>query len=159
STTFVWHTGFVKRFLLVPTLSSLLIISGCGSSGSSDADPTAAPSTEQIAATPTDPMTTMPPTSTAAKDEPETGTAPTLSTNIEIDADTDAPVEASAVVNSPVRIRIVSDEERELHLHGYDIELTGDEVVFEFVADTLGVFELEDHETGEVILTLEILAD
>lgn len=104
-------------------------------------------------------MTTMPPTSTAAKDEPETGTAPTLSTNIEIDADSDAPVEASAVVNSPVRIRIVSDEERELHLHGYDIELTGDDVVFEFVADTLGVFELEDHDTGEVILTLEILAD
>lgn len=132
---------------------------GCGASGSDDAGVTAAPSTEQIAATPTDPVTTNPPTTTAGKDEPETGTPPTLSTNIDIDADSDAPVEASAVVNTPVRIHIVSDEEREFHLHGYDIELTGDDVVFEFVADELGVFELEDHDSGDLILTLEVLAD
>jgi hypothetical protein len=31
--------------------------------------------------------------------------------------------------------------------------------VFDFVADQLGVFELEDHESGQLILTLEILAD
>ncbi|NDA78425.1 MAG: hypothetical protein EBY07_11635 [Actinobacteria bacterium] len=68
-------------------------------------------------------------------------------------------MEASAVVGSPVRIHIVSDEESEFHLHGYDIELTGDDVVFDFVADQLGVFELEDHESGQLILTLEILAD
>ena len=53
----------------------------------------------------------------------------------------------------------MSEEEREFHLHGYDIELTGDDVVFEFVADKLGVFELEDHESGRVILTFEVLAD
>ena len=63
------------------------------------------------------------------------------------------------MVGSPTRIRLVSEEEREFHLHGYDIELTGDEVIFEFVADKLGVFELEDHESGRVILTFEVLAD
>ena len=80
-------------------------------------------------------------------------------TNIEIDVEADAPVEASAVVGSPTRIRIVSEEEREFHLRSYDIELTGDDVVFEFVADKLGVFELEDHDTGDLILTFEVLAD
>jgi hypothetical protein len=134
------------------------VLVGCSSTESSES-PTLPPSTEQVAATPTDPVNTMPPTSTASKDEPESGTPPTLSTNIEIDVEADAPVEASAVVGSPTRIRIVSEEEREFHLHGYDIELTGDDVVFEFVADKLGVFELEDHESGRVILTFEVLAD
>jgi len=138
-------------------LASILLI-GCSSEDSANA-PTMPASTEQVAATPTDPTNTMPPTSTAAKDEPEIGTPPTLSTNIEIDVEVDAPVTASAVVGSPIRIRIVSDEETEFHLHGYDIELTGDDVVFDFVADQLGVFELEDHESGQLILTLEILAD
>ena len=148
----------MKRSVGVLAMMALVLV-GCSSSKSDDSEPTAAPSTEQMAATPTDPVNTMPPTSTASKDEPETGTPPTLSTNIEIDVEADAPVEASTVVGSPTRIRLVSEEEREFHLHGYDIELTGDEVIFEFVADKLGVFELEDHETGEVILTFEVLAD
>ncbi len=148
----------MKRSVGVLAMMALVLV-GCSSSTSDDSEPTAAPSTEQMAATPTDPVNTMPPTSTASKDEPETGTPPTLSTNIEIDVEADAPVEASTVVGSPTRIRLVSEEEREFHLHGYDIELTGDEVIFEFVADKLGVFELEDHETGEVILTFEVLAD
>lgn len=148
----------MKRSVGVLAMTAL-VLAGCSSSTSGDSEPTAAPSTEQMAATPTDPVNTMPPTSTASKDEPETGTPPTLSTNIEIDVEADAPVEASTVVGSPTRIRLVSEEEREFHLHGYDIELTGDEVIFEFVADKLGVFELEDHETGEVILTFEVLAD
>ena len=148
----------MKRSVGVLAMMALVLV-GCSSSTSDDSEPTAAPSTEQMAATPTDPVNTMPPTSTASKDEPETGTPPTLSTNIEIDVEADAPVEASTVVGSPTRIRLVSEEEREFHLHGYDIELTGDEVIVEFVADKLGVFELEDHETGEVILTFEVLAD
>ncbi len=148
----------MKRSIGVLAMMAL-VLTGCSSSTAGDSEPTAAPSTEQVAATPTDPANTMPPTSTASKDEPETGTPPTLSTNIEIDVEADAPVEASAVVGSPTRIHVVSDEERELHLHGYDIELTGDDVVFEFVADTVGVFELEDHDSGEVILTFEVLAD
>lgn len=149
----------VKRSIFLPMVSSLLVVVGCGSSGSSAPDSSDSPTTEQVVATPTDPTNTVPPTSTASKDEPETGTPPTLSTNIEIDADSDAPMSASAVVGSPIRIHIVSEEESEFHLHGYDIELSGDDVVFEFVADKLGVFELEDHESGELILTLEILAD
>ena len=147
----------MNRSVGVFVLASAVLV-GCSSTESSES-PTVPPSTEQVAATPTDPVNTMPPTSTASKDEPETGTPPTLSTNIEIDVEADAPVEASAVVGSPTRIRIVSEEEREFHLHGYDIELTGDDVVFDFVADKLGVFELEDHHTGDLILTFEVLAD
>ena len=147
----------MKRSVRVFVIASVVLV-GCSSTDSSES-PTLPPSTEQVAATPTDPVNTMPPTSTASKDEPEFGTPPTLSTNIEIDVEADAPMEASAVVGSPTRIRIVSEEEREFHLHGYDIELTGDDVVFEFVADKLGVFELEDHDTGDLILTFEVLAD
>jgi hypothetical protein len=147
----------MKRVFPLLLVSAVSIV-GCSSSDST-VESTAPLTTEQVAATPTDPVTTMPPTSTASKDEPETGTPPTLSTNIEIDVEADAPVEASAVIGSPVRIHLVSDEEREFHLHGYDIELSGDDVTFEFVADKLGVFELEDHHSGDLILTFEVLAD
>jgi len=147
------------KMLPILALSAGLLSGACGSSNSSGPSTSPTPSTEQVVATPTDPLNTMAPPSTASRAEPETGTPPTLSTNIEIDVEADAPVEASTTVGSPVRIRIVSEEEREFHLHGYDIELTGDEVVFEFVADELGVFELEDHDSGDLILTLEVLAD
>jgi hypothetical protein len=54
---------------------------------------------------------------------------------------------------------VIAEAEDEFHLHGYDIELAGDDVTFEFVADKIGVFELESHETGEVLLNLSVVAD
>jgi hypothetical protein len=54
---------------------------------------------------------------------------------------------------------VTSSESHEFHLHGYDIELEGTEVTFEFTADQVGDFELETHDTGELILELSVMAD
>jgi hypothetical protein len=54
---------------------------------------------------------------------------------------------------------VIAEVEDEFHLHGYDIELSGDDVTFEFVADKLGDFELESHDSGEVLLILSVIAD
>jgi hypothetical protein len=35
----------------------------------------------------------------------------------------------------------------------------GDDVTFDFVADKLGDFELESHESGEILLTLSVVED
>ncbi len=66
---------------------------------------------------------------------------------------------ASVVMGTPVTIHVIAEVEDEFHLHGYDIELSGDDVTFEFVADKLGEFELEAHESGEVLLNLSVIAD
>jgi len=118
-----------------------------------------APSTEATSATPTDPVSTAAPTSTASKDTPETGIPATESVTIELDADAGIADDASVVLGTPVTIHVIAEVEDEYHLHGYDIELAGDDVTFEFVADKLGDFELEAHETGEVLLNLSVVAD
>ncbi len=78
---------------------------------------------------------------------------------IEVDADAGVADEASVVIGAPVTIHVIAEVEDEFHLHGYDIELSGDDVTFEFVADKLGDFELEGHESGEVLLNLSVIAD
>ena len=76
---------------------------------------------------------------------------------IEIDADSGVADEVAVALGTPVTIHVTAEFEDDFHLHGFDIELSGDDVTFEFVADKLGKFELEGHETGEVIMILSVL--
>ena len=76
-----------------------------------------------------------------------------------MDADAGMAEVASVVVGTPVTIHVIAEVKDEFHLHGYDIELSGNDVTFEFVADKLGEFELEGHESGEVLLNLSVIAD
>jgi Cupredoxin-like domain len=53
-----------------------------------------------------------------------------------------------------VRLRITSDEQMGIHLHGYDIErevTPGEPATLSFEADLTGRFEIEDHESEEVL--------
>jgi hypothetical protein len=145
---------FIVVSLLVPTA---LFVSSCGGDDAANTGDQSVVSTESPIASPTD--APNPPTSTAGKDTPASGTPATESLYLEVDLEDDAPVDASVVVGSPVTIIVTSDDEHEYHLHGYDIELAGDEVTFEFVADELGTFELETHDTSEVVVNLEVIAE
>jgi len=54
------------------------------------------------------------------------------------------------------------DSEDEFHLHGYDlgdgqVMPAGQTATFTFVANQAGSFELESHETGAVLLVLEVV--
>ena len=53
-----------------------------------------------------------------------------------------------------VRLNVTSDEPIEIHLHGYDIErevAPGEPATLSFEADLTGRFDLEDHESEEVL--------
>jgi hypothetical protein len=57
------------------------------------------------------------------------------------------------------RIDISSDVPGEVHLHGFDIEkqvAPGRPARLRFKADIDGVFELEDHQSGEQIASVEV---
>lgn len=144
--------------LFVGLVASLIGVIGCSSEGpaTSASNP---PITEAMTQTPTDPASISAPTSTASKETPETGTPSTESVAIEIDADAGVPDVASVALGSPVVIQVSSEIEQDFHLHGFDIDLMGDDVTFDFIADKLGDFELESHESGEILLTLSVVED
>lgn len=54
------------------------------------------------------------------------------------------------------------DSHDEIHLHGYDLSTgsidKGDEAVLTFQANKAGDFEIESHETGELLATLRVSA-
>lgn len=110
-------------------------------------------------ASPTDPLATSPPTSSADKDIPDAGQPQTEIVNISIDASDGVVQEAAIPLGSPVNIRVRSAVEDEFHLHGYDIDLRGTDVVFTFTADRLGNFLLEAHDSGQQLLNLTVFED
>jgi len=112
-----------------------------------------------MSATPTDPAVTAPPTSTAAKDNPEEGEPSTETVSVLIDADAGETQEVSVALGTPMTIRVRSSQADEFHLHGYDLKLTGTDVTFNFVADRLGEFELETHDSGQLVMMLTVLED
>ncbi|TCK26816.1 hypothetical protein [Pseudonocardia endophytica] len=62
-------------------------------------------------------------------------------------------------LGTPVTLVVTSDENDEVHLHGYDreAELTaGTPATIEFTADQPGVFELELHGSGTQLAKLEV---
>lgn len=70
------------------------------------------------------------------------------------------PLERATVPRgSPVRIVVSGDQPDELHLHGYDLSAQiapSQPGVIEFTADQTGLFELETHESGLVLLQLQV---
>jgi hypothetical protein len=62
-------------------------------------------------------------------------------------------------LGSSVRILVSSDVDDEVHVHGYEIErevAAGQSVTVDFTADQSGVFEVESHETGLLLLQLQV---
>jgi hypothetical protein len=58
-----------------------------------------------------------------------------------------------------VRIVIVSDENDEAHLHGYDLSTDigpAQDEVLQFTADQPGLFELETHDSGLLLTQLVV---
>lgn len=65
----------------------------------------------------------------------------------------------SVPLGTVVTIEVSSTEAAEYHLHGYDIEAEGEAdamASITFTADEAGLFDLESHETEDVLLVLAV---
>lgn len=67
----------------------------------------------------------------------------------------------TVAVGATVKVTLTNpDSTDDFHLHGYDLSTgdvaAGEEVVISFTADRAGSFELESHETGDVLVVLEV---
>jgi hypothetical protein len=65
----------------------------------------------------------------------------------------------SVVLGEQVTLSVTSDAPEEVHVHGYDLEATltpGTPAELTFDATLAGVFEVELHDAGTVLLTLQV---
>lgn len=138
--------------------ASLVVVVACGNDERVQLPPPTT-SPESAIASPTDAPVTAPPTSTAEKVIPESGTPATESVYLEVDVESDAPVFASTVVGSPVRIVLTSDQSRDFYLPHVDRVLSGTVVAFEFVAEEPRTYLVEERSTGVVIVSLEAIVE
>jgi ferric-dicitrate binding protein FerR (iron transport regulator) len=163
----------MRAALATATLSLLLLLTACGDDApsatvSTTATSTIAPSTSvpltTVRASTTAPPTTASPATTpavtaAAPTTPAPTTTPPTTVDpgrIEVDADTDPVRTVPVPLGTPVTLVVRSATAEEFHLHGYDLELTGSEVTFQFTADQAGTFELETHDSGRLVVILQV---
>ena len=62
-------------------------------------------------------------------------------------------------LGSTVRLVVDGDEPDELHVHGYDVTadvVPGEPAVVAFLADIPGVFEVELHDSGAALPSLQV---
>ena len=101
---------------------------------------------------------------TTSTDGPSTSSAPsttsipptTVSNQMTIECDADSGESPTFEIPLGMDVTLVarSSTEREFHLHGYDIELTGTEVSFQFTADLPGPHELTEHPDHTTVCTI-----
>jgi hypothetical protein len=141
-----------RRTALAVTLLPLaLVLSGCAGTEAPDEPGTGDPATTDAAQRPPETgETTTPPA------EP-TGTA--LAVDVAGGRVTGDTGRVAIPLGHPVTVTITSDVPDEAHLHGYDVTAdlaAGTPADLSFDATIPGVFELELHDAGTVLLTLQI---
>jgi len=151
------------RVVALPVMSVALVTSCGDDGGSAGANSTAAPSTTVAAPSSSQPATTA----VATTIEATTTTLPTdssvagdqLEIIVKIGEDSGPDRVEQVPLGSDVLLRVLSDTDDEVHVHGYDLEQpvkAGEEVAFEFTANQAGRFEVESHKTEDVLLVLQV---
>ena len=138
-------------------IAAVLVAAACGG-GSADTTTTSEPPTTTT--TDVETTTTANQSTTTAGDTTTTSVpADPYTFEIVIDgSEVTGGGRISVPLGETVTLRIASDVDDEVHIHGYDIYVdlvAGTTIETSFVADIPGVVELETHDGGLVLATLE----
>jgi hypothetical protein len=149
----------LRALALIPATAILLV--ACGNDDETSTDSTVAettvPAVDSSAAT-----TTLPASDTTAPQETTVETAVDGPVQIDVVVGLDSgPDRVELVkVGSDVQLNITNpDAADEFHIHGIELEQSVDAGVtatFNFVADTAGTYEVESHETEDVLVIIEV---
>jgi hypothetical protein len=108
----------------------------------------------------------MRPDPPASNSAPEPGSAADERSNVTFDLalrqGTMTPDEVEVEVGDHLRLRLTSEEPLQVHIHGYDLQrelAPGKPVTLSFEADLTGRFEIEDHESEELLGVLLVQPD
>lgn len=127
----------MRRAVAAAAVTAALALTGCGSSDqptTSDETPAAAPSDSS-------------------------GASKTI--DIEIKGDNVEPngERVQVAAGRPIRLHVESDRAAELHVHSspeQELELKKGESTLSLTVDTPGIVEVEEHDSGVVVLQLEV---
>lgn len=158
------HSGRIPAAAVALSLVAALAV---GASACSDAsDDATAVTTVAPAATdepaPTDPASTDPASTepAPASSDPTTAVPRPVQIDVVVGVDSGEDRVERVAFGSDVTLNIVNGPEAaEYHVHGIDLEVAADPdqmVTLNFVASVEGPYEVEDHETGAVILVIEV---
>jgi FtsP/CotA-like multicopper oxidase with cupredoxin domain len=147
------------RYLLVPLLSLGVALSAAACAGK-EAPEAAETSRAGTSSSSSSPSTTAPESSATSS---PTG-APGNGTQVSIsltggEASGQVGGRVSVGLGDPVTITVTSDAPDEIHVHGYDLTAPigpGTSGTLTFDATIPGVFEVELHESGRLLLTLQV---
>ena len=131
----------------------------CSGPASQPASQPASPPASASTARPTGGPASTPTGSSPAS--PSAPSSPAAATEVQVSVRdgevTPPPGRVPVAVGDRVRLTVTSDVADELHVHGYDEEVSlrpGEPASLEFVADEAGLFEVETHESSLILLTL-----
>lgn len=143
-TTAHWVVGLVA---LVTT-----VLAGCSSSDES------APPTSTASETTDAPASTTTSSTEPSSTTPTTTTAPTTTgpASLSLRCDVDSGENPTFVVPLGTEVTLIASSAttRDYHLHGYDIELSGSDVTFQFTATIPGAHELTEHPDHSTVCTI-----
>lgn len=152
------------RPLVALSVVGVLALSGCGDDDTQPSGDTAGDSpTETASESPTpDDSDDGNDDGDDGADEGDTEDGGAIEVEVEIEDGTTTPAGRRITVEpgQTIRLEVDSDMVDELHLHA-DPEQTfavkaADEQEFEFAIDTPGVYELESHETGNQVISIQV---
>ena len=140
-----------STFVIVAVIAFGVGLAGCSSSNDSAPPTSSAPvTTDAPASTTTSPTES----STSVPTTPTTTTTGPANLTLRCDADSGESPIFEVPLGTSVTLVATSSIEREYHLHGYDIELTGEEVTFQFTATIPGPHELTEHPDHTTVCTI-----
>ncbi len=147
----------VRRTLPTWTVGLAVLVGGCAgpevSPPTGTPPPAPAPTPTAAASTP---LATATPPATSASPSPDDAAQVV---ELHVSEDPDAPRRVEVAAGTTVRLRVSSDIDDELHVHGYEVGIplrAGSTTERDIRADRPGLFEVESHGTGAPLLQLVV---
>jgi hypothetical protein len=155
----------LRRWTIIPAVTLAMAMTACGSDDDSSSTPSTTPATAA-------PSTAAPTTTTSATTEATSATLPAESVDTSdagdvvitatVGEDTGEDRVEEIPLGANVTLTIVNPNvDDEFHVHGFDLgdgeEVTaGEPKTFNFTADKAGEWEVESHDTDQVLLILKV---
>lgn len=138
-------------------LVATLVLTGCGTDASNDAAPSEPAAAAPPSAAPSAVPTAVAPTEPEPEVEPDDAQVIALTVvGGEVSGDTGR---VEVAMGTRVRLTVTADTADEIHVHGFDLYVDvspGQASQLEFVADRAGIFEVELHDSRQVLTRLQI---
>lgn len=145
--------------LAAVALAGAVLLTGCAGRAPDDAAAGTSSGTSSSSPPASSPQASSPPASAGSGAATEDGSGQRIEVRVSGGEVTGATGRVPVAIGTEVELVVTSDIADELHVHGYDLTVplaAGQPAPLSFDATLAGVFEVELHDAGTVLLTLQV---